>query len=484
MGKVRSNKSKKFMHDPLAQQMDESNRTKQRNKKQKQRNRAPEEGEDEDLALPENISNAILRQAELQLEEELVENEGSSSLSFGNRGEEDEEEQERREGRALYSDDEEEGEDGMFDDDDFDEEGEYEDIEIDEEMFQEMGLNQDEQEIVSSLLFSNPMERINLADLVMEQLEENEKQQERQERRREAGGSAQPSTDRIPERVLEVYSSLGKLLSHYRSGKLPKALHMLPHLKHFHSLLLLTKPHRWTPHAVFSVTKIFVSNVSHKVLETFLFEVLLPAVRQDIEDHKKCSFHLYESMRKACFKPAAFFKGFLIPLAEMGNCTLREAVVVGSVVVKTSILAVHASACLLKLSQILPYTSTTSLFMRLFLSKRYHLQAPVLEGLIDHFCSFMDEDHPNCVLNNSLSSSLASGSSSMASQGDRLPLLWFQCLEAFITQYHQELSYEQVLKMITLMKIFDHTNITPALKQLVQHDRLIMEQQMAREESG
>ncbi len=33
--------------------------------------------------------------------------------------------------------------------------------------------------------------------------------------------------------------------------------------------------------------------------------------------------------RKALFKPGAFFKGFLLPLCEAGNCTLREAVIIG-----------------------------------------------------------------------------------------------------------------------------------------------------------
>jgi essential nuclear protein 1 len=37
----------------------------------------------------------------------------------------------------------------------------------------------------------------------------------------------------IPSKVVEVFTALGKMLSHFKSGKLPKALKMLPHLKNW-----------------------------------------------------------------------------------------------------------------------------------------------------------------------------------------------------------------------------------------------------------
>ena len=43
----------------------------------------------------------------------------------------------------------------------------------------------------------------------------------------------------------------------------------------------------------------------------------------------RLNFHLYQALRKALFKPGAFFKGFLLPLCESGNCTLREATIIG-----------------------------------------------------------------------------------------------------------------------------------------------------------
>lgn len=37
--------------------------------------------------------------------------------------------------------------------------------------------------------------------------------------------------------------------------------------------------------------------------------VLLPRVRDDISEYKRLNFHLYMALKKALFKPAAWFKG-------------------------------------------------------------------------------------------------------------------------------------------------------------------------------
>lgn len=37
--------------------------------------------------------------------------------------------------------------------------------------------------------------------------------------------------------------------------------------------------------------------------------VLLPRVRDDIAEYKRLNFHLYMALKKALFKPAAWFKG-------------------------------------------------------------------------------------------------------------------------------------------------------------------------------
>ena len=40
-------------------------------------------------------------------------------------------------------------------------------------------------------------------------------------------------------------------------------------------------------------------------------------MRDDIHEHKKLNVHLYNCLKKALYKPAAFFKGFLFPLVQV-----------------------------------------------------------------------------------------------------------------------------------------------------------------------
>jgi essential nuclear protein 1 len=113
--------------------------------------------------------------------------------------------------------------------------------------------------------------------------------------------------------------------------------------------LFLTKPGQWSPQATYEGTKIFASNLNAKMAQRFYNLVLLQAIRENIETYKKLNYHLYMALKKALFKPAAFFKGLLLPLAE--DATTREAVIVGSILAKVSIPILHASAALIKLTE-------------------------------------------------------------------------------------------------------------------------------------
>jgi len=68
---------------------------------------------------------------------------------------------------------------------------------------------------------------------------------------------------------------------------------------------------------MYQATRIFASNLKEKMAQRFFNLVLLPRVRDDIDEYKKLNFHLYQALRKALFKPAAFMKGFIIPLCEV-----------------------------------------------------------------------------------------------------------------------------------------------------------------------
>lgn len=63
--------------------------------------------------------------------------------------------------------------------------------------------------------------------------------------------------------------------------------------------------------------RIFASNLKENMAQRFYNLVLLPRVRDDIDEYKKLNFHLYQALKKALFKPGAFMKGILIPLCEV-----------------------------------------------------------------------------------------------------------------------------------------------------------------------
>jgi len=67
----------------------------------------------------------------------------------------------------------------------------------------------------------------------------------------------------------------------------------------------------WSAAAVYQATRIFASNLNAKMAQRFYNLVLLPRIRDDITEYKRLNFHLYMALRKALFKPAAFFKALL-----------------------------------------------------------------------------------------------------------------------------------------------------------------------------
>merc|ERR1719498_1346296 len=154
----------------------------------------------------------------------------------------------------------------------------------------------------------------------------------------------------LPPKVLEVYTSVGKLLSTYRSGKLPKAFKIVPRLANWEEVLYATDPDGWTPAATSEATRLFASNLNHKMAQRFFNLVLLPAVQRDVKEHGKLNFHLYLALKRALYKPSAFFKGVLLPLCE-GRCSLREALIISSVLQKVSVPMLHSAVAILKLAE-------------------------------------------------------------------------------------------------------------------------------------
>lgn len=155
----------------------------------------------------------------------------------------------------------------------------------------------------------------------------------------------------INPKVIEVYSKVGLLLSRYKSGPLPKTFKIIPNLRDWEQVLGITNPDAWTPQATYQATRIFTSNLKSRMAQRFFNILLLEKVRDDINANKKLNYHLYMALKKSLYKPGAFFKGILLPLLETKNCTLREAAIIASVLVKCSVPVLHSAAALLKIAE-------------------------------------------------------------------------------------------------------------------------------------
>ncbi|KFV15416.1 Bystin, partial [Tauraco erythrolophus] len=234
----------------------------------------------------------------------------------------------------------------------------------------------------------------------------------------EISGCPMPQLD---PRVLEVYKGVREVLSKYRSGKLPKAFKIIPALSNWEQILYITEPETWTAAAMYQATRIFSSNLKERMAQRFYNLVLLPRVRDDIAEYKRLNFHLYMALKKALFKPAAWFKGILIPLCESGTCTLREAIIIGSILTKCSIPVLHSSAAMLKIAE-MQYSGANSIFLRLLIVLAFRTDQRVL------------------------------------------PVLWHQSFLAFAQRYKEDLSSEQKEALLELLKFHSHPQISPEIR--------------------
>ncbi|CAL1133052.1 unnamed protein product [Cladocopium goreaui] len=314
------------------------------------------------------------------------------------------------------------------------EEAEEIDVEVDEDGFI-VGPNASEEDERAMSLFlpskSSAQAGPTLADIILQKIQEAEA--------RKASGESAPNEEQgLSPKVVEVYSDIGKFLRFYKSGPVPKAFKVIPSLTNWEEVLALTSPLTWSPAAMYQASVIFVSNLNPRMAQRFFNLVLLPAVRQDIGEHKKLNFHYYRALRKSLFKPAAFFKGILLPLAAE-NCTLREAVILGSVVSKASVPVMHVAACIVRLCTMTPWYGTTAILLAAQLNKKYGLPLKVIEILVAHFCAFATEERV-------------------------LPLVWHRALLIFVQRYKFDLSPDQKRRIKELLRVHHHDSVAPEIR--------------------
>ncbi|XP_043489927.1 bystin [Polistes fuscatus] len=304
--------------------------------------------------------------------------------------------------------------------------------------FENFEVNEEDERALEKFMTKDPVPMRTLADIIMEKL--TEKKTEIETQFSDAGTLQMQELD---PRVKVMYQGVRDVLAKYRSGKLPKAFKIIPTLRNWEQILYITEPPRWSAAAMYQATRIFASNLKEKMAQRFFNLVLLPRIRDDLAEYKKLNFHLYQALRKALFKPAGFMKGILLPLLESGTCTLREAVIISSVIAKNSIPMLHSSAAMLKIAE-MDYTGANSIFLRVFLDKKYALPYRVVDGLVFHFLRFERDKR-------------------------ELPVLWHQAFLTFVQRYKSDISSEQKEALLNLLKKQSHHTITPEIRRELQN---------------
>ena len=489
-GRSKIKTPKKETHSlPIDRQIEQDNVAPERNpKKQKEKKRSRQPEED---FIHDNLSNKIMAQARKQLEDiEREEKEEEERDAGGGGYSQKQAKRKPSQGRQILLEgkssmldhgiEEEYDSDDSDDDDDdngdnnkntnkknaFDEEeGEAEleydseedkrsefaynlDKEYEHEEYSDVELDEEDEQALNA--FMNPFggQQRSLADMILEKIHDKEAEEQgvalemleddEDERQKKAAMLEEFAPEGIDEKVLQVYRKVGDLLKRYTTGKFPKAFKIIPALSNWEEVLWLTRPDTWSPHAMFQATRLFASNLNEHMAQRFYVLVLLPRVRDDIQEHKRLHHALYQALRKATFKPGAWFKGILLPLCESKTCTLREAVVLSSVLAKTSVPALHSAAVLMKLSE-LEYDGTTSFFIRVLLDKKYALPYRVVDALVENFLRFAKEDRT-------------------------LPVVWHQSFLCFVQRYKHELSKEQKKRLSKLASAHqNHYLISPEI---------------------
>jgi len=389
-----------------------------------------EEGEEDD-GITENLSKKILQEAQAQQKEVETEEAGEAGALIGAAVD--------LSGRSLVAAaKKKKAPDSDDESDDFSDTESQWDVE-------EVEITEEDEKALEKFMRPNAQATRTLADIIMGKIREKQAAEG-------AAEGAVPGDDcemlvpgGLDPKVVHVYKGVGKLLKRYSAGKIPKAFKILPKLSHWEEILYLTEPDEWSVHACYQATRIFVSNLNAKMAQRFLALVLLPRIRDDIRENKRLHFALFQAMRKAAYKPGAFYKGLLLPLCQAGDCTLREAVIIAAVLKRVSIPVLHSAAAMMRIAE-MEYSGTNSYFLLQLLEKKYALPYRVVDAMVDHFCRFEKDERD-------------------------LPVIWHQSLLTFVQRYKNEIRGEDKDALRSLCKKQHHHLVTQEVFRELDHSR-------------
>ncbi|KAG1498034.1 hypothetical protein G6F46_006150 [Rhizopus delemar] len=243
-------------------------------------------------------------------------------------------------------------------------------------------------------------------------------------------------------KVAEMYKRLGAFLSKYKSGKLPRAFKIIPMLKNWDEIILLTDPQSWTPQAMYEASKLFVTfHTTH--LQNFIRYVLLPYARKRIA--KNNDYHLeypiFLALHIVLLNSRAFTMGCLLPLCQSSECTAMEASVLACVIaLHTKLRPVPIVWSLMTL----PFSIPTTLFLLVALERKKRLPRTFYHPLAHYFIR----------AGNDIS---------------RLPYIWYQTAFAFVKYCGNELDKNELCRLMKIIRARKghHTDIAIRLQTIL-----------------
>ncbi|KAH9278154.1 Bystin [Echinococcus granulosus] len=248
--------------------------------------------------------------------------------------------------------------------------------------------------------------------------------------------------EELPDELKNHIRLLKDVLSHYRSGPLPKTIKMLPHLTGYDSLLEMLSPLEWTSHAYPRIVKVFASKGGDQASH-FYEDYLLPKVRNDIAENGRLCVHLFEALIASLFRIREFLAAIFYPWIK------EKGVILAHLIKKASIRA-HFSAVALSLTCEEDFSIPRSMVIEAIINKRYFLPEDAVARLVAYFASF---DNANCSMY-------------FTSEG-RMPLTWFKSLLSFLEFYREGVRPEEREQLVRLCRRHEHPSITPEIRALI-----------------
>lgn len=441
MGKISANDKLKQRHNPLLKDISSQGgnlRTTPRSAHAKnKKSRTSEANEPKGEGYLDAVSSRKILQLAKEQQDELRDEEEAQAPSFAQAFKQQDVSSDEEEDDQQYSDLEEE-----------EEEEEEEEVVYDEE---EIEVDEKDAELFNKYFQSNGPtadgQSINLVDKILAKIQEKESQQQEQVSERPEDAVL------LPPKVIMAYEKIGQILSTYTHGKLPKLFKILPSLKNWQDVLYVTNPEKWTPHATYEATKLFVSNLTASEAQKFVESVLLEKFRTSIEDSDDHSlnYHIYRALKKSLYKPGAFFKGFLLPLVD-GYCSVREATIAASVLTKVSVPVLHSSVALTQLLQ-RDFSPATTVFIRVLIEKKYALPYQTLDELVFYFMRFRNAAQDQMQIDENDDK-----------KAPQLPVVWHKAFLSFAQRYKNDITDDQRDFLLETVRQRFHHAIGPEIR--------------------